>query len=74
LSCFAGAAHELGEAILVNPHDEEGTAEAIWRGLEMPLGERQERWTAMMTTLRRNDAQAWHRGFIANLAAAGVTS
>jgi trehalose 6-phosphate synthase len=74
LSCFAGAAHELGEAILVNPYDEEGMAEAIWRGLEMPLGERQERWTAMMTTLRRNDAQAWHRGFIANLAAAGVTS
>ena len=33
LSCFAGAAHELGEAILVNPHDEEGMAEAIWQGL-----------------------------------------
>jgi trehalose 6-phosphate synthase len=74
LSCFAGAAHELGEAILVNPHDEEGMAEAIWQGLEMPLGERRERWTAMMATLRRNDAQAWHQGFIETLAAAGGAS
>jgi trehalose 6-phosphate synthase len=74
LSCFAGAAHELGEAILVNPHDEEGMAEAIWQGLEMPLGERQERWSAMMVTLRRNDAQAWRQGFIAALAAAGGAS
>jgi trehalose 6-phosphate synthase len=74
LSCFAGAAHELGEAILVNPHDEESMAEAIWQGLEMPLGERKERWTAMMATLRRNDAQAWRRRFIEALAAAGHTA
>ena len=72
LSCFAGAANELGEAILVNPHDREGVAEAIWQGLEMPLEERQERWNAMMVTLRRNDAQAWRRGFIERLAAVGI--
>ena len=28
LSCFAGAAHELDEAIIVNPFDREGVAEA----------------------------------------------
>ena len=32
LSCFAGAARELGEAIIVNPYDLEGMAEAICRG------------------------------------------
>jgi trehalose 6-phosphate synthase len=69
LSCFAGAAHELKEALIVNPYDREGVAEAIWQGLEMPLGERLERWKAMMTTLRRNDARAWHSRFIAALAA-----
>jgi trehalose 6-phosphate synthase len=74
LSSFAGAAHELGEAILVNPFDEEGMAEAIWEGLEMPLGERQERWTAMMVTLRRNDAHAWRRRFMETLAAAEVAA
>ena len=72
LSCFAGAANELGEAILVNPYDREAVAEGILRGLEMPLDERKERWTAMMATLRRNDAQAWRRRFIETLAAIEV--
>jgi trehalose 6-phosphate synthase len=74
LSSFAGAAHELGEAILVNPFDEEGMAEAIWQGLQMPLGERKERWSAMMATLRRNDAASWRRGFVETLAAAEVVA
>jgi trehalose 6-phosphate synthase len=69
LSCFAGAAYELGEAIIINPHDREETAEAIWQGLEMPLGERKERWSAMMATLRRNDASAWRRRFLETLLA-----
>ena len=73
LSCFAGAAHELAEAIIVNPFDREGVAEAILQGLDMPLAERRERWSAMMATLRRNDANAWRRGFIEALAAAEAT-
>ncbi len=68
LSSFAGAARELGEAILVNPLDREGVAEAILQGLEMPTGERKERWNAMMATLRRNDAAAWRQRFIEALA------
>jgi trehalose 6-phosphate synthase len=47
-------------------------AEAIWKGLEMPLGERKERWTAMMGTLRRNDITAWRERFLEALAAAGA--
>jgi trehalose 6-phosphate synthase len=69
LSCFAGAAHELGEAILINPNDTEGLAEAILQGLDMPAGERKERWNAMMATLRRNDADSWRRRFVETLAA-----
>jgi len=72
LSCFAGAANELAEALLVNPYDREGVAEAIWRALEMKLEERKERWEAMMATLRRNDAQAWRRRFLDGLAAIEV--
>ena len=67
LSCFAGATDELPEAMIVNPYDREGVAEAIWQGLEMPLGERRERWNAMMATLRRNDADAWRQRFVAAL-------
>jgi trehalose 6-phosphate synthase len=64
LSCFAGAAQELGEAVIVNPFDVEGMAEAIRQGLEMPLGERRERWSAMMQVLEKNDIAAWRTGFI----------
>jgi trehalose 6-phosphate synthase len=73
LSCFAGAAHELGQAIIVNPFDREGMAEAILQGLDMPADERRERWGAMMASLRRNDANAWRHRFVAALASAEAT-
>jgi trehalose 6-phosphate synthase len=69
LSCFAGAAQELGEAVLVNPHDVEGMAEGIHQGLTMSLGERKERWTAMMATIERKDITHWRESFIAALSA-----
>jgi trehalose 6-phosphate synthase len=68
LSCFAGAARELGnEAMVVNPFDTLGTAEQIRRALRMPREERCERWRAMMATLRRNDITAWRENFLAAL-------
>jgi trehalose 6-phosphate synthase len=71
LSCFAGAARELAEAVIVNPFDIEGMAEAILQGLDMPLGERRERWTAMMKILERNDITAWRERFVRALSATG---
>jgi trehalose 6-phosphate synthase len=44
-------------------------AEAILQGLEMPLGERKERWTAMMSVLERNDITAWRERFVRALTA-----
>jgi trehalose 6-phosphate synthase len=72
LSCFAGAVRELSEAIIVNPYDIEAMSEAICRGLQMPLEERRERWTAMMAILGRNDINAWRERFLAALTAAGA--
>jgi trehalose 6-phosphate synthase len=72
LSCFAGAAHELTDAVIVNPYDVEGMTEAILAGLTMPLGERKERWSAMMRVLRRNDVTAWRENFVGALAGAGI--
>lgn len=74
LSCFAGAAQELGEAVVVNPHDIEGMAEAIRQGLTMSLGERKERWAAMMATIERNDITAWRESFIGALSGSGAQS
>jgi len=72
LSCFAGAAQELGEAVLVNPHDIEGMADGIRQGLTMSLGERKERWTAMMATIEHNDITRWRETFVAALTASGA--
>ena len=44
LSCFAGAAQELTDALLVNPFDIDGVAEAMHEGLAMPREERIARW------------------------------
>jgi trehalose 6-phosphate synthase len=72
LSCFAGAAHELADALLVNPYDIEGVAEAIQEALVMPREERAQRWQAMMAVLRRNDIVAWRENFTTALAEAAV--
>ncbi|MGJ7041421.1 trehalose 6-phosphate synthase [Shinella sp. BE166] len=67
LSRFAGAAHELKDAVLVNPYDVEGTADAIARSLTMPLEERRDRWKSMMNALRANDVFTWCDTFLGDL-------
>jgi trehalose 6-phosphate synthase len=67
LSRFAGAAHELDGAILVNPYDTEACAAAIARALRMPLEERRERWDSMMARLRTNTVEAWCQHFLSSL-------
>ncbi|MBL0407373.1 alpha,alpha-trehalose-phosphate synthase (UDP-forming) [Microvirga aerilata] len=68
LSRFAGAAHELNGALLVNPYDTEACAAAITRALQMPLAERQERWITMWERLQTNTVGAWCRQFLSCLA------
>jgi trehalose 6-phosphate synthase len=72
LSCFAGSARELEDAVLVNPLDIDGVAEAIHDALAMPLAERVERCRAMMATLRRNDITTWRDSFVAALSEAAA--
>jgi len=69
LSYLAGAAEELDAAVIVNPYDTEGVAEAIQRAANMPLGERQERYRSMMGQLRLNDIGAWTDRFLTALEA-----
>ena len=77
LSRFAGAAHELGDALLVNPFDTEQVVEALRQALLMPLGERRRRWQRMFDQLREHDVSSWRRDFLAALdacpAAAGAS-
>jgi trehalose 6-phosphate synthase len=46
-------------------------AESIRQGLTMSLGERRERWLAMMATIEVNDITHWRESFVAALAASG---
>jgi trehalose 6-phosphate synthase len=68
LSRFAGAAAEMGEALIVNPFDSEGVADAMQRALSMPLEERRARHTCLMQTLRQNDITKWREDFVEALA------
>ncbi len=67
LSTLAGAAHELGAALQVNPYDTRAMAHAIQQALNMPLGERRERHATMIAALKRNCIHAWHRRFVGAL-------
>lgn len=70
LSIFAGAARELDRALLVNPYDLDGVADAIAEAAAMPREHRIERWQAMMEHLRVHDIAAWRRDYLAALGAA----
>jgi trehalose 6-phosphate synthase len=64
LSSLAGAACELDEAIIVNPHDRDDVADGIATALSMSIAERRERNAALLETLRKNDITAWRTRFV----------
>jgi trehalose 6-phosphate synthase len=68
LSRFAGAAEQLKEALLVNPYDTHGTAQAIQRALHMPLDERQERHSKLLARITEHDVHWWSQSFLKALA------
>jgi trehalose 6-phosphate synthase len=67
LSKFAGAARQLPEALLVNPHDPDAMAEALDTALRMPLAERQERWSHLWAAIETRTPALWGRSFLAAL-------
>jgi trehalose 6-phosphate synthase len=64
LSRFAGAAHQLGEALLVNPYSKDDISDAIAKALDMPKAERVRRWQALFDNVRREDVLHWRRSFV----------
>ncbi|NTV48713.1 MAG: trehalose-6-phosphate synthase [Geobacteraceae bacterium] len=59
LSQFTGAAHELHEALIVNPYHVEQTAEALYQGLTMPEYEQQERMRSMRALVSDFNVYRW---------------
>lgn len=69
LSRFAGAAEQMDQALLVNPHSAEELSDAIHQALIMPLEERQARWKALMADVQHRDVMWWLKSFTAELRA-----
>lgn len=69
LSRFAGAAQQLQDALLVNPHSPDDVAHNIHLALDMPLEERKERWKKLIVTVRDDNVLRWTENFISDLTA-----
>ena len=68
LSEFAGAADELTQAVLINPHDIDGTKAAVMRATTMPVEERRRRMRALRRRVVEHDVARWAAGFLDALA------
>ena len=68
LSRFTGAAREFPkQAILVNPYDTDGFADAIKNAIEMSDKRKKERMKKMQQILEENNIYRWAGKFISNL-------
>jgi len=67
LSTFAGAAHELSDALLVNPYDVSQLADTIHRALEMPEGEQAMRMERMRRKVREHNVFRWAAHLLSDL-------
>jgi trehalose 6-phosphate synthase len=68
LSRFAGASYQMAEAIIVNPYDIKGVADALQIARYMSQQERRERFEALMTRLKAEDVAHWRDDFLTALA------
>ena len=64
LSEFAGAADELDEALIVNPHDIDGLKEALASASAMTPAEQKRRMEQMRKVVVDNDITRWATSFI----------
>jgi trehalose 6-phosphate synthase len=67
LSKFTGAATELLDALIVNPYNIEGVAEAIHRGLEMDVVERHKRMHRMRHHVMEHNIYRWAASILGDL-------
>jgi trehalose-6-phosphate synthase len=69
LSRFAGASHELSDALIVNPYDTGALADCIRRALEMAPRERLNRMRRMRAVVRERNIYRWAANLIGELCA-----
>ncbi len=72
LSEFAGAATEMRQAFLCNPHDPDGVKDAVLRAVAAEPAELKRRIRVMQRHLRTHDVAEWARTFLDELDSAGT--
>jgi trehalose 6-phosphate synthase len=69
LSEFAGAADELRNALLINPHDIDGLKSSIVQAVRMSTTERRRRMRALRRRVLERDVALWSSTFLGELEA-----
>ncbi|WP_304664105.1 alpha,alpha-trehalose-phosphate synthase (UDP-forming) [Pseudarthrobacter sulfonivorans] len=67
LSEFAGAADQLKQALLINPHDIDGLKDTIMRAVNMSPRDAARRMRAMRKQILEHDVDHWSADFLAAL-------
>lgn len=68
LSEFTGAAAELRQAYLINPHDLDGTKDTLLAALDQPVEEGRRRMRALRRQVLAHDVNRWAKAFLDALA------
>ncbi len=72
LSEFTGAADQLRQAFLINPHDIDGLKNAIVEAVNLPVAQARRRMRAMRRQIVDYDVERWSRSFLDALKAKAV--
>ncbi len=67
LSSFAGAAHELTDALLVNPYDSQQLAEAIRQALDMTEEQQETQMSRMRKVVHEHNVYRWAANLLSDL-------
>jgi alpha,alpha-trehalose-phosphate synthase [UDP-forming] len=67
LSSFAGAAHELTDALLVNPYDAQQLAEAIRQALDMTEEQQEIQMSRMRKMVHEHNVYRWAANLLSDL-------
>ena len=67
LSSFTGAAHELTDALLINPYDVQQLADAIYQALDLSSEQQSARIARMRKTIREYNIYRWAAHLLSDL-------
>ena len=73
LSEFTGAADELRDALLINPHDIEGVKAAMLRAIHLPRDEQRRRMRSLRRAVYDNDVAHWASQYLGAVSAVADT-